>query len=745
MYESDVAATLIDLLQLRAASDAATCGYAYYADDGNRLTLPVDALERRARAIGAALQRVSRPGDRALLAYPPGLEFISAFFGCVFAGVLPVPATYPKPRRLTPRLSAIAADCQATLTLTNAQTLETLGQAKTSPELAALDWIATDRVPDSSAADWRRPETGADDLAFLQYTSGSTSQPKGVAVTHRNLMHNLETIRQGFDIPGSYAAGIRPIGVSWLPSYHDMGLIGGVFNSLYSGFQTVLISPASFLQRPLNWLRAITVERGTIIGAPNFAYDLCVAHTTAEERATLDLSSVRLSLCAAEPIRAETLSRFANTFADCGFRGDVFYPCYGLAESTLLAAGPPGPVRPKAKTVSRMGLAKYEAVSAVGDGPQVQKLVGCGNGLIGQEIAIVDPESQRRLPDDTVGEIWIAGPSVAQGYWNRADDTEAVFRAKITDELGPPHLRSGDLGFLSDGELYVTGRLKDVIIIRGRNHYPHDIELTAWDAHVALLPDCGAAFAVEADGQEGLVVVQEIDRHHRSDDLSSVFRDIRLAVIAEHELDPRAIVLIRQASVPRTTSGKIQRSLCRAHFLEGTLNVIAQWSVENQCVDDSGQLLRLRFDPETDRIAIPRDGLTAGDIDRLAERIEARLLEWLVARSDLPSGDVDRQRPFAEYGVDSLAAVELSADLERWLQVPTPAIAAWNYPTPESLARFLAEQAAAAHSPASESGGPPADFGITEFETLLAEIEQLSDHDARDALRDQVPSDEARR
>ncbi|MEI7686314.1 MAG: phosphopantetheine-binding protein, partial [Planctomycetota bacterium] len=297
-------------------------------------------------------------------------------------------------------------------------------------------------------------------------------------------------------------------------------------------------------------------------------------------------------------------------------------------------------------------------------------------------------------------------------------------------------LRSGDLGFLSDGELYVTGRLKDVIIIRGRNHYPHDIELTAWDTHGALLRDCGAAFAVEADGQEGLVVVQEIDRHHRSDDLPSVFRDIRLAVIAEHELDPRAIVLIRQASLPRTTSGKIQRSLCRAHFLEGTLNVVAQWSVADQCVDDSGQPLRLRFDPDTERIAIPRDGLTASDIDRLAERIEARLLDWLVARSDLPSGDVDRQRPFAEYGIDSLAAVELSADLERWLEVPTPAIAAWNYPTPELLARFLAEQAAAAHTLASESGGPPTDFGITEFETLLAEIEQLSDHDARDALRE---------
>jgi len=251
-----------------------------------------------------------------------------------------------------------------------------------------------------------------------------------------------------------------------------------------------------------------------------------------------------------------------------------------------------------------------------------------------------------------------------------------------------------------------------------------------------LLPDCGAAFAVEADGQEGLVVVQEIDRHHRSDDLPSVFRDIRLAVIAEHELDPRAIVLIRQASLPRTTSGKIQRSLCRAHFLEGTLNVVAQWSVADQCVDDSGQPLRLRFDRDTERIAIPRDGLTASDIDRLAERIEARLLDWLVARSDLPSGDVDRQRPFAEYGIDSLAAVELSADLERWLEVPTPAIAAWNYPTPELLARFLAEQAAAAHTLASESGGPPTDFGITEFETLLAEIEQLSDHDAREALRE---------
>ncbi len=684
------------------------------------------------RAIAAELQKTAQPGDRALLVYPAGLEFISAFFGCILAGVMPVPATYPKPRRPMPRLSAIHADCGATLALTTAQTLETLDLAQTAPDLLPLRWIATDAVA-ADAEDWKRPSLEPSDVAFLQYTSGSTSQPKGVAVTHRNLLHNLELIRLGFDVPGIHADGRKPVGVSWLPLYHDMGLIGGVFNTLYNAFHTYLLTPTSFLQRPIVWLEAITKYGGTITGAPNFAYDLCVAKVAPADRVGLDLSSVRLSLCAAEPIRARTLKRFAEAFGECGFREDAFYPCYGLAESTLLAAGPRGPARPLVKNVCRVALEKHEIVPAAETDAQSQQLVACGGNIDGQRVIIVDPQTRRPLSSDKVGEIWIGGPSVARGYWNRPEETGQVFGARVDGDDETNYLRSGDLGFLSDDRLYVTGRLKDMIIVRGRNHYPQDIEQTACSSHDALQPNGAAAFAVEVDDQEGLVVVAEVKRPQRDANFDEVLRAIRAAVTRDHEVDAHSIVLIRPASLPRTTSGKIQRSLCRKKLLEGDLKIVARWTATPPR-PSTAPTPSINGSLQPSPNATP---LSAAEVDRLAERVEARLLTWLAERTGASMDDVDPHKPLAEYGLDSLAVVEMSHELESWLHIRIPVIAAWNYPTPSLLARFLAQQTSGSDAEVNvDVSQSTVSHSQSEFEQLLAEIERLDDDEVQAALDD---------
>jgi len=673
-----------------------------------------------------------------LLIYPPGLDFVTAFLGCIYAGVLAVPATYPKHRRPMPRLKAIAEDCKATVALTTSKTLAMLDLSCNGGQLQQLRWIATDEVPEDAASCWRAAEAGDDDLAFLQYTSGSTSEPKGVMVSHGNLLHNLEMIRQGFQIELIAAEDPPRVGVFWLPAYHDMGLIGGILEAIYVGEHSVLISPGSFLQRPLRWLKAISDYKAQVSGGPNFGYDICVRKTTPRQRAELDLSSWQVAFCGAEPIRAETLDRFAEAFAPAGFSPKAFYPCYGLAEATLLAAGGSGPAHPVVKKVQRTALARHRVVGANGeDDGQVQELVGCGQALLEQEIVIADPKTAKPVEADRVGEIWISGPNVAKGYWNRPDENKRVFRARLAGSDKQPYLRTGDLGFISDGNLYVTGRVKDVIIIRGRNHYPQDIELTAENSHPALLPHAGAAFTIELQRQDRLVIIHEIDRHHRHDDFQEIIRSIRRSVAEEHELDVHAVTLIRQASLPRTTSGKPQRSLCREEFLEGGFRVMAEWIKENGAAKRSAAGRQSHSSADTASITPENRPQSEEEIQRLAERIESWLLDWLVERAGVPADEIDRDKPFAEYGLDSLTAVELSQELEDWLNVRLTPVVAWNYPTPVAMSRYLAGEAGGG-GPSGDGQGEEARLdNENQFEQLLAQIETLSDSEAEEALRDE--------
>ena len=420
------------------------------------------------------------------------------------------------------------------------------------------------------------------DLAFLQYTSGSTGTPKGVMLSHENLLHNSLRIMQAFEITRSQS------GVFWLPSFHDMGLIGGILVPLYGGKFNVIMSPVAFLQKPLRWLQAISKYRATISGGPNFSYELCVRKITPEQRATLDLSSWSLAFNGAEPVRPETIDAFCEAFAPCGFRREAFFPCYGLAESTLMVTGGMKFEPPVIRAFDAASIETGTALVRTGFAPGTRRLVGSGRELDGQDVRIVDPQTCEALPPGRIGEIWVSGPSVAQGYWNRPDATKETFGAMLAlpdahsqtqsaKKWRPnpgPYLRTGDLGFFDNGELFVTGRLKDLIIVRGRNHYPQDIEHSVEEASPLVRAGSVAAFSVDVDGRERVVVVAELERGKRdSDEIAASFDAIRKRLAVEHEVALEAIVMVRPNSIAKTSSGKIQRHACKRQFLEGTLEI----------------------------------------------------------------------------------------------------------------------------------------------------------------------------
>lgn len=563
---------LVDLVRHRAQHSAGDCAFTYLVDGENEeIHVTYQQLDEQARAIAAWLTSLGLAGERALLLYPAGLDFIAAFFGCLYAGVVAVPAYPPRRNRSLARIQSIVDDCQAKVALTTDAVLERVQLVlDEAPSLERLTWLATDKLDSQIATEWRPPDVHGDTLAFLQYTSGSTGTPKGVVLTHANLMHNSATIAYAFEHTRSGN------GVFWLPSYHDMGLIGGILQPLYIGQYNVLLSPITFLQKPYRWLKAISKYRATISGGPNFAYDLCVKKITPEQIATLDLSRWGLAFNGAEPVRAETIEAFCQTFAPCGFRREAFYPCYGMAEATLMVSGGFRAAPPVICSFDHKSLENNLVVDAPPDEEGVVELVGSGGKLIDQRLVIANPDNLTTAAPDQVGEIWVASPSVAQGYWNRPKETEEAFRAYLSDTGEGPFLRTGDLGFLKDGELFITGRIKDMIIVRGLNHYPQDIEVTASKSHPRLRSGQGAAFVCEVAGRERLVLVHEIERRQNRE-LEPVFEAIRKEVAAEHGLNIEAITLIKAGSIPKTSSGKIQRHACRQGFLDDSLEVVDGW------------------------------------------------------------------------------------------------------------------------------------------------------------------------
>lgn len=560
-------ATLVEMLQ-RWATELPDRRALTFVTDG---TVETEAytfaeLDAKARSIGVGLSSLLEPGDRALLLYPPTLEFVTAFFGCLYAGVIAVPA-YPPSPRTTDRLLAIIDDARPGAILSPSSIAPAVRAGVLSePGAAGLAVVESDTMEDRSGS-WADPGIGPETVAFLQYTSGSTATPKGVIVTHANLVENERVIQQGFGTDSSIVV------VGWLPLYHDMGLIGNVLHPLYLGARAYVMSPIEFLKRPLNWLRAISHFRGTTAGGPNFGFERCVRKTTQEERAALDLSSWQVAYNGAEPLNADTIQRFNDTFAEVGLSPNTMCPCYGLAEGTLYVAGRPPQAGAIVRSFDVRGLEKdRRAVPA--DGPGSRRLVSSGRTWLEQRVVIVEPDGDRELPKGHVGEIWTSGPHVTSGYWGRPDESAATFRAHLADGEGP-FLRTGDLGFVLDGELYVTGRLKDLIIIRGRNYYPQDIERTIDRAHPQVRPGCGVAFAVHQDGQERLVIVQEIEENGEPLDTAAALAAIRRTVAMQHDVKAHAVVLIPRGEIPKTSSGKLQRIRTRELYESGSLPILA--------------------------------------------------------------------------------------------------------------------------------------------------------------------------
>jgi acyl-CoA synthetase (AMP-forming)/AMP-acid ligase II len=566
--------SLVHLLQERSTRQGNEIAYNFLLDgESESISLTYRQLDQKAKELGALLQNLGLTGHRALLMYPSGLDFIIGFFACLYAGVVAVPAYPPRKNQSLDRLQAIVADCEAKEILTTTTIKQFLEKSlENYPELTAFRWLTTDNLVINFSDFGKLPDIQEDTLAFLQYTSGSTGTPKGVMVSHGNLLHNSRQIYHSF---GNHR---RSHGVIWLPQYHDMGLIGGVIQPLYGGFPVTLLSPVNFLQKPLRWLEAVSRYKATTSGGPNFAYDLVCRKVTPEQLETLDLSSWELAFTGAEPIHPETLEAFAAKFSVCGFRKEAFYPCYGLAEATLFVAGGDKRQAPILTTLEAQALENHQVLSLpLGSDQKGKTFVSCGQAWQDQTIKIVDPDTFIPCCPGQVGEIWVSGPSVAQGYWNQPEKTKETFQAYIEGSGEGPFLRTGDLGFIDEaGELFITGRIKDVIIVRGRNHYPQDIERSLEKAHPALKSGSTAAFAVDMAGEEKLVIVQEIERTYlRKVDTREVIASIRQVLTSQYGLQAHAIELIKPCSLPKTSSGKIQRFLCRSKFLSGTLEKIA--------------------------------------------------------------------------------------------------------------------------------------------------------------------------
>lgn len=575
LLNSDHYSDIVRLLRARATHQPSRLAFSFLDDRSlNGREISYAELDFQARRVAAELLARNLAGERAVLLFQPSAEYIFAMIGCWYAGVTAVPIFAPRMNASFERVRAIVTNADARIMLSNSQVISGLNTPEWDDLTSTgLLMIATDALDDAIAEHWQIPTIGPETLAVLQYTSGSTGTPKGVRLQHKHLMTNSRMIARNMQTDSN------SVGVVWIPPYHDMGLIGGIVQPFYTGFPIYLMVPASFLQRPMRWLEAISHFRGTHTAAPNFAYDLCVKRAKPEQIAALDLSSLRMAGNGAEPIRAETLHRFSETFAPAHFDARAFFPCYGMAETTLYVSGNQVMRGVKTLQVTRETLATGTVMAS----PEGElELVSSGIPDEEVEVAIVDPLTSFRCSSGEVGEIWVAGATVADGYWKRPDATADTFEARLPGSSAN-WLRTGDLGALVDGEVYVTGRIKDLIVIRGHNHYPQDLEATVQQAHEGVKAHGVAAFALDTQEGESFGLIVELERGKFQGEVAAIETAIRNAIAQEHQLAPASITFVKTNRIPKTSSGKIQRLLAREMLLDGRF---AQFSVEQPDMED---------------------------------------------------------------------------------------------------------------------------------------------------------------
>ncbi len=632
---------ITDLLKFHAETNPEKKAYIYLRDGENdEESITFRELYNSSLNIAGKLTQLNAVGERVLMLFPPGMEFIKAIFGCLFAGAIAVPAYPPKKNRSVERIKTLVVDSEAGFVLSTADIHEATERSFSDlEELQKLIWILTDQSW-QSINQVSLKSIKPDDVALLQYTSGSTGNPKGVMVTHHNLMRNLEFLRQVFSLDS------QTISVSWLPTFHDMGLIEGMMGTAYNGYTGVLMPPVTFIQKPSRWIRAFNKYRGTHGGAPNFAFDFLVDNVSDEERQGLDLSCINTLYCAAEPIRKTTFDRFIDTYTGYGITPESLCPTYGMAESTLIISGGGTQKGTYYLNVSASELEHNKVIPVSDNDPDSKYLVGVGHAWIDTEIKIVNPETLSPTGPQEVGEIWISGSIVTAGYWNKIDITNETFKAVIRGEdNGKYWLRTGDLGFIYDNELFITGRLKDLIILFGKNYYPQDFEYIAERSHPSLRPAANAAFSIDVDEIEKLVLVCEVERTSIRDlDVESVCNAIRNSISEEFEQQVYAIQLLRTASIPKTSSGKIQRRACKNGFLNKTLDVLGESFIKESSATES--------------------------IENAT--IEAWLIVWINANLGVPFEKIDVMKPISTYGLNSLKAIQLQQDFIKKYGVIVP-------------------------------------------------------------------------
>jgi len=668
--------TIVDILKLWAQVMPANKAFSFLAN-GESIQNEINwsSLDAQARSVAGYFVEHKLKGERAILLMPPSQDFITAFMGCLYAGVIAVPAYPPRNARNKPRIEAIMKNASVRIAFTTRSILEKYHHVfEQSESLVKVEWLVLEDLLESEIQSDLQGVVSKESIAFLQYTSGSTGDPKGVMITHDNLINNAKMTAHAMGL------GIQSVGVFWLPPYHDMGLIGGILQSIYGGYPSYLMSPSAFLQRPFRWLHAITTFGGTLSGGPNFAYDVCVNKITDEECESINLDTWAVAFNGAEPIEHKTIERFIRKFGKYGLHKSAMYPCYGLAESTLMVSGAELGVGYKSLSIDAKKLeeGRVSLVDEVSSNARV--VVSSGKMLDQVEVLIAGPQNGTTLCDNMIGEICVAGPSVAKGYWKQKIASTKTFTTNWIKDSGNQHyLRTGDLGFLHENEIYVTGRIKDVIVVRGRNIYPQDIESVALTVDMCLRPGAGAAFPIEVDGAEHVCLVCELE-YRKTTDTQVLASKIREIVLNQLDVLVQKIVFIRAGTLPKTSSGKVQRRECKKRLQQGALLVRGIEELDNTVLVSS------------DENQISLNTLQHLPLSECTAALTKYLSSKLTLSEYMGSDVTVEQASLSELGLDSLTIVDLQVIIEKDIKIHLPTSIFYEVTSLADLAHILAER-----------------------------------------------------